>query len=111
MPLQKGNLLQHLKKKKQFKSKAQMQQSKKNLRKENSKSHVQKRKNKAVVLRSHIEENLSQKEEMEDTIGQKNAMTDTSVLLNAEQKHSADTVTNVNIINILFSSNKQKSII
>ena len=59
--LQKRNLLHHLKKIKQCKSKAQMLQRKKYPRKENSKSHMQKRKNKTVVLRSHKEENLHQK--------------------------------------------------
>ena len=38
------NVLQHLKRIKQWKRKAQMQQVKKNPRKENSKSHMQKRK-------------------------------------------------------------------
>ena len=46
---------------KQWKRTAQMQQRKKNPRKENSKSHMQKRKNKTTVIRSHIEENFRQK--------------------------------------------------
>ena len=42
--LQNRHLLQHLKKKRKWKSKAQMQQRKKNPKKEISKSHMQKRK-------------------------------------------------------------------
>ena len=38
-----------------------------NPRKENSKSHMQKRKNKTVVLRSHIQENLGQKQKWKIT--------------------------------------------
>ena len=66
----------------------------------NSKSHMQKRKNKSIVIRSHIEENW----------GQKNSMRDSSVLTHDEQKSSADIhITNTIPTSIIIKNTKESN--